>query len=187
MKNKIKTKYMIRITIFLIGIVGGMILNYAVFAKDFYIYKTRQNMVENFRELSRMNLEKMGATETRVLDDLVSQGFVSFGVLNIENYKENPETVINDNHIELMGKVKKSGGTVYIRTTLNIKSLAGSVEVMSRFMLAEMVVALILGMIFGFYQAHRTIRPIEELGKMAQKMKMVKEIMEQVISSPMMK
>ncbi|MCR5703446.1 MAG: HAMP domain-containing histidine kinase [Eubacterium sp.] len=195
MKNKIKTKYMIRITIFLIGIVGGMILNYAVFAKDFYIYKTRQNMVENFRELSRMNLEKMGAKETRVLDDLVSQGFVvdvfnderilytssrkrnlnlrpdSFGVLNVENYKENPETVINDNHIELMGKVKKSGNTVYIRTTLNIKSLAGSVELMSRFMLVEMVVALILGMIFGFYQAHRTIRPIEELGKMAQKMK----------------
>lgn len=72
--------------------------------------------------------------------------------------------------IKLKGKIDQNVKTYYVYMDTRLKSLENSINLISKFMLVEMIIILMLGIPFSFYMAQRTVKPIEKLGKLAKKM-----------------
>ncbi len=193
--HRIKSKYLIRMTIFLIILIGGMIWGYKFFAKDYYLLEIKGKMKATYKEISQYQLDKLSRQEEQELENLVSDGYVldvfcedrilytsdrkrnlnvrpdSLGIMDIEDYSENPMPIISDNQVEVKGKVKKGDRYYYVLIVMNIKSLDSSVDIISRFLILEMLIGLALSLPYSLLQANRTLRPVEQLEEITQKLK----------------
>lgn len=78
--------------------------------------------------------------------------------------------------IRLKGKIDQNVKTYYVYCSVKLRTLENSIGLISRFMLVEMIIILILGIPFSFYMAQRTVKPIEKLGKIAKEMENNKPI-----------
>ncbi|MCR5736644.1 MAG: HAMP domain-containing histidine kinase [Eubacterium sp.] len=193
--RRIKSKYLIRMTVFLLILIGGIILGYNLCARQYYILETEKSMVDTFQDLSKLPLGSMGDGEIGKMEELASYGYTvdvfcedhilftssrkrnletrpdSIGILDIEDYEEEPVPIISENVIMLKGKVQKNGTTYFILLAMNIKSLDSSINRICNFLIIEMFLALIIAVPYSIIQANRTLKPIEQLEEITNKLK----------------
>ncbi len=189
--EKIKSKYMIRIIIFLFFVIGAMILIYGFFAKDYFIYITKKEMTQYYQKIEKLDFENLSEKDQTQLDDITAEGYslqivrkgkriytnssnrhrLVISKEQLDNYVENPTIRYVDNKQLLMqGKIKQNNLVYYVWFNMYIKNVDSSVDTSRRFLFMEMIGALLLGILFSFYLATRTVKPIERLGKMTKHM-----------------
>ncbi len=189
--KKIKTKYLIQIAIFLFFLIGGMILIYNFCAKDYFIYATKKEMQQYYQEIKKMDLEKLSGKERAKLDAIDEAGYslhiaragkrvyttsskrkrIVIAKEYLDQYVENATPQYLDNkQILLQGRIIQNDKTYYVWFNIYMKSVDKSVQMSGHFLLMEMLVALLLGILFSFYLTNKTVKPIEKLGDMAKSM-----------------
>ena len=96
----------------------------------------------------------------------------------IYEYTYTPKANVSEGRtaIRLKGKIDQNVKTYYVYCSVKLRTLENSIGLISRFMLVEMIIILILGIPFSFYMAQRTVKPIEKLGKIAKEMENNKPI-----------
>ena len=189
--KKIKSKFMIRIIIFLFLVIGAMILIYGFFAKDYFIYITKKEMTQYYQKIEKLDFENLSEKDKTRLDDITAEGYslqiVRKGKRIYANSSSRHRLVISkehvDDHVEnptirdvdskqllMQGKIKQNNLVYYVWFNMYIKNVDSSVDTSRRFLFMEMIGALLLGILFSFYLATRTVKPIERLGKMTKRM-----------------
>ena len=189
--KKIKSKYMIRIIIFLFLVIGAMILIYGFFAKDYFIYITKKEMTQYYQKIEKLDFENLSEKDKTRLDDITAEGYslqivrkgkriyansssrhrLVISKEHLDDYVENSTIRYVDNKQLLMqGKIKQNNLVYYVWFNMYIKNVDSSVDTSRRFLFMEMIGALLLGILFSFYLATRTVKPIERLGKMTKRM-----------------
>ena len=189
--KKIKSKFMSRIIIFLFLVIGAMILIYGFFAKDYFIYITKKEMTQYYQKIEKLDFENLSEKDKTRLDDITAEGYslqiVRKGKRIYANSSSRHRLVISkehvDDHVEnptirdvdskqllMQGKIKQNNLVYYVWFNMYIKNVDSSVDTSRRFLFMEMIGALLLGILFSFYLATRTVKPIERLGKMTKRM-----------------
>ncbi len=194
MKNRIRNKYIIRNTLLLFITIGSMILFYNIFADDYYIGKSKEQIVENYKEVCSMDLSKLNRKNKKCLDEIVEQGFnisiikgkkMVYSSLNTmkskkkikrlsekvyDKYTEKPNVEVKDRQIVIRGKKNQNGEEYLIHIDIKIKTLESSIDVFSSFLLWEMVFVLLAGVILAIQLGNSISKPIVKLSKMTKKM-----------------
>ena len=194
MKTKLRTTYLVTVLFFLFVTVGSMILFYNMFSEEFIISNNKDTMDNLFETIQEMNLAQLTKEEKNVLKDYTDKGgFVTImdgekiiyqselyskrrreGRVDydLHEYTYNAQAQVNVERtvIKLKGKIDQNVKTYYVYMDTRLKSLENSINLISKFMLVEMIIILMLGIPFSFYMAQRTVKPIEKLGKLAKKM-----------------
>lgn len=196
LKSRIKREYIFRISLLLIIAIGGMILFYNIFAEDYYIKKSKQQIVYIYEQINNMELADLKRTDKNQLDEYVEQGFtisilkddkMVYTSLNTrrtkkqikrltkeiyDQYSEEAYADIKDNNnaIVLRGKKIENNQAYLIHLEIKIKTLSSSVKVFSDFLLQEMIVFLLIGILLAIYMGNRISKPIEYLSRMTKYM-----------------
>lgn len=183
-------------SLFILATVGGFAIIYSLMAEDYYISESKKVMNDIYGQISEMNLEELTRSEKTRLNDYAERGFhvtvvtqekVVYSTYRqkrerrvlkkqitekIELYQENAVARMQDNEnaIKLRGKLYQEGTDYYVYITIRLKTLKSSIELMNKFLLLELVVILGISIPFSIYMANKTIKPIEEIGKMTKKM-----------------
>ena len=189
--KKIKSKYMIRIIIFLFLVIGAMILIYGFFAKDYFIYITKKEMTQYYQKIEKLDFENLSEKDKTRLDDITAEGYslqivrkgkriyansssrhrLVISKEHLDDYVENPTIrYVDSKQLLMQGKIKQNDLVYYVWFNMYIKNVDSSVDTSRRFLFMEMIGALLLGILFSFYLATRTVKPIERLGKMTKRM-----------------
>lgn len=195
MRN-IRTKYLLRMTLFILVTIGGLILFYNLFAEDFYISENKKAMNELYSKIGTMNLSELKDKEIDLLDEYSEQGFqlmviggkkVVYSTYNrAEDRKAVRRTIVNDidryekdaiatrsesgNSINLRGMVVQDDTKYCVYITIKLRTLSSSIDFMSNFLVMGLIIILAISIPFSFYMANKTIKPIEEIGKMTKRM-----------------
>ena len=189
--KKIKSKFMIRIIIFLFLVIGAMILIYGFFAKDYFIYITKKEMTQYYQKIEKLDFENLSEKDQTRLDDITAEGYslqivrkgkriyansssrhrLVISKEHVDDYVENPTIrYVDSKQLLMQGKIKQNNLVYYVWFNMYIKNVDSSVDTSRRFLSMEMIGALLLGILFSFYLATRTVKPIERLGKMTKRM-----------------
>ena len=170
MKTKLRTTYLVTVLFFLFVTVGSMILFYNMFSEEFIIANNKDTMDNLFETIQEMNLAQLTKEEKNVLKDYTDKGgFVTImdgekiiyqsklyskrrreGRVdyNLYEYTYNAQAQVNVERtvIKLKGKIDQNVKTYYVYMDTRLKSLENSINLISKFMLVEMIIILILRM-----------------------------------------
>ena len=197
MKTKLRTTYLVTVLFFLFVTVGSMILFYNMFSEEFIIANNKKIMNSVFEDVQGMDLSSLTKSDRKRLKEFSDKGGV-IAIYDgekiiyfsgdtperkknikrrkfdekIYEYTYTPKANMSEGRkaIRLKGKIDQNVKTYYLYCSVKLRTLENSIGLISRFMLAEMIIILILGIPFSFYMAQRTVKPIEKLGKLAKKM-----------------
>ena len=197
MKTKLRTTYLVTVLFFLFVTVGSMILFYNMFSEEFIIANNKKIMNSVFEDAQGMDLSSLTKSDRKRLKEFSDKGGViaiydgekiiyfsgdtperkknikrrKFDEKKYE-YTYTPKANVSEGRkaIRLKGKIDQNVKTYYLYCSVKLRTLENSIGLISRFMLVEMIIILILGIPFSFYMAQRTVKPIEKLGKLAKKM-----------------
>ena len=197
MKTKLRTTYLVTVLFFLFVTVGSMILFYNMFSEEFIIANNKKIMNSVFEDAHGMDLSSLTKSDRKRLKEFSDKGGViviydgekiiyfsgdtperkknikrrKFDE-KIYEYTYTPKANVSEGRtaIRLKGKIDQNVKTYYVYCSVKLRTLESSIGLISRFMLVEMIIILILGIPFSFYMAQRTVKPIEKLGKLAKKM-----------------
>jgi len=197
MKTKLRTTYLVTVLFFLFVTVGSMILFYNMFSEEFIIANNKKIMNSVFEDVQGMDLSSLTKSDRKRLKEFSDKGGV-IAIYDgekiiyfsgdtperkknikrrkfdekIYEYTYTPKANVSEGRkaIRLKGKIDQNVKTYYLYCSVKLRTLENSIGLISRFMLVEMIIILILGIPFSFYMAHRTVKPIEKLGKLAKKM-----------------
>lgn len=197
MKTKLRTTYLLTVLFFLFVTVGSMILFYNMFSEEFIIANNKKIMNSVFEDAQGMDLSSLTKSDRKRLKEFSDKGgliaiydgekIIYFSgdtperKRNIKRrrfdekiyeYTYTPKANVSEGRtaIRLKGKIDQNVKTYYVYCSVKLRTLENSIGLISRFMLVEMIIILILGIPFSFYMAQRTVKPIEKLGKLAKKM-----------------
>ena len=174
MKTKLRTTYLVTVLFFLFVTVGSMILFYNMFSEEFIIANNKKIMNSVFEDAQGMDLSSLTKSDRKRLKEFSDKG----GVIAIYDGEkiiyfsgDTPERKKNIKRRKFDEKIYEYTYTpYYLYCSVKLRTLENSIGLISRFMLVEMIIILILGIPFSFYMAQRTVKPIEKLGKLAKKM-----------------
>lgn len=197
MKTKLRTTYLVTVLFFLFVTVGSMILFYNMFSEEFIIANNKKIMNSVFEDVQGMDLSSLTKSDRKRLKEFSDKGGV-IAIYDgekiiyfsgdtperkknikrrkfdekIYEYTYTPKANVSEGRkaIRLKGKIDQNVKTYYLYCSVKLRTLENSIGLISRFMLVEMIIILILGIPFSFYMAQRTVKPIEKLGKLAKKM-----------------
>ena len=197
MKTKLRTTYLVTVLFFLFVTVGSMILFYNMFSEEFIIANNKKIMNSVFEDAQGMDLSSLTKSDRKRLKEFSDKGGV-IAIYDgekiiyfsgdtperkknikrrkfdekIYEYTYTPKANMSEGRkvIRLKGKIDQNVKTYYLYCSVKLRTLENSIGLISRFMLVEMIIILILGIPFSFYMAQRTVKPIEKLGKLAKKM-----------------
>lgn len=197
MKTKLRTTYLVTVLFFLFVTVGSMILFYNMFSEEFIIANNKKIMNSVFEDVQGMDLSSLTKSDRKRLKEFSDKGGV-IAIYDgekiiyfsgdtperkknikrrkfdekIYEYTYTPKANMSEGRkaIRLKGKIDQNVKTYYLYCSVKLRTLENSTGLISRFMLVEMIIILILGIPFSFYMAQRTVKPIEKLGKLAKKM-----------------
>lgn len=197
MKTKLRTTYLVTVLFFLFVTVGSMILFYNMFSEEFIIANNKKIMNSVFEDAQGMDLSSLTKSDRKRLKEFSDKGGV-IAIYDgekiiyfsgdtperkknikrrkfdekIYEYTYTPKANVSEGRkaIRLKGKIDQNVKTYYLYCSVKLRTLENSIGLISRFMLVEMIIILILGIPFSFYMAQRTVKPIEKLGKLAKKM-----------------
>lgn len=197
MKTKLRTTYLVTVLFFLFVTVGSMILFYNMFSEEFIIANNKKIMNSVFEDAQGMDLSSLTKSDRKRLKEFSDKGGV-IAIYDgekiiyfsgdmperkknikrrkfdekIYEYTYTPKANVSEGRtaIRLKGKIDQNVKTYYVYCSVKLRTLENSIGLISRFMLVEMIIILILGIPFSFYMAQRTVKPIEKLGKLAKKM-----------------
>lgn len=197
MKTKLRTTYLVKVLFFLFVTVGSMILFYNMFSEEFIIANNKKIMNSVFEDAQGMDLSSLTKSDRKRLKEFSDKGGV-IAIYDgekiiyfsgdtperkknikrrkfdekIYEYTYTPKANVSEGRkaIRLKGKIDQNVKTYYLYCSVKLRTLENSIGLISRFMLVEMIIILILGIPFSFYMAQRTVKPIEKLGKLAKKM-----------------
>ena len=197
MKTKLRTTYLVTVLFFLFVTVGSMILFYNMFSEEFIIANNKKIMNSVFEDAQGMDLSSLTKSDRKRLKEFSDKGGV-IAIYDgekiiyfsgdmperkknikrrkfdekIYEYTYAPKANVSEGRkaIRLKGKIDQNVKTYYLYCSVKLRTLENSIGLISRFMLVEMIIILILGIPFSFYMAQRTVKPIEKLGKLAKKM-----------------
>lgn len=197
MKTKLRTTYLVTVLFFLFVTVGSMILFYNMFSEEFIIANNKKIMNSVFEDAQGMDLSSLTKSDRKRLKEFSDKGGV-IAIYDgekiiyfsgdtperkknikrrkfdekIYEYTYTPKANVSEGikAIRLKGKIDQNVKTYYLYCSVKLRTLENSIGLISRFMLVEMIIILMLGIPFSFYMAHRTVKPIEKLGKLAKKM-----------------
>ena len=197
MKTKLRTTYLVTVLFFLFVTVGSMILFYNMFSEEFIIANNKKIMNSVFEDAQGMDLSSLTKSDRKRLKEFSDKGGV-IAIYDgekiiyfsgdtperkknikrrkfdekIYEYTYTPKANVSEGRtaIRLNGKIDQNVKTYYVYCSVKLRTLENSIGLISRFMLVEMIIILILGIPFSFYMAQRTVKPIEKLGKLAKKM-----------------
>lgn len=197
MKTKLRTTYLVTVLFFLFVTVGSMILFYNMFSEEFIIANNKKIMNSVFEDAQGMDLSSLTKSDRKRLKEFSDKGGV-IAIYDgekiiyfsgdtperkknikrrkfdekIYEYTYTPKANVSEGRkaIRLKGKIAQNVKTYYLYCSVKLRTLENSIGLISRFMLVEMIIILILGIPFSFYMAQRTVKPIEKLGKLAKKM-----------------
>ena len=148
-------------------------------------------MTQYYQKIEKLDFENLSEKDQTRLDDITAEGYslqivrkgkriytnssnrhrLVISKEQLDNYVENPTIRYVDNKQLLMqGKIKQNDLVYYVWFNMYIKNVDSSVDTSRRFLFMEMIGALLLGILFSFYLATRTVKPIERLGKMTKRM-----------------
>lgn len=197
MKTKLRTTYLVTVLFFLFVTVGSMILFYNMFSEEFIISNNKKIMNSVFEDAQGMDLSSLTKSDRKRLKEFSDKGgliaiydgekiiFFSGDTPErkrnikrrifdekIYEYTYTPKANVSEGRtaIRLKGKIDQNVKTYYVYCSVKLRTLENSIGLISRFMLVEMIIILMLGIPFSFYMAQRTVKPIEKLGKLAKKM-----------------
>lgn len=197
MKTKLRTSYLVTVLFFLFVTVGSMILFYNMFSEEFIISNNKKIMNSVFEDAQGMDLSSLTKSDRKRLKEFSDKGgliaiydgekiiFFSGDTPErkrnikrrifdekIYEYTYTPKANVSEGRtaIRLKGKIDQNVKTYYVYCSVKLRTLENSIGLISRFMLVEMIIILMLGIPFSFYMAQRTVKPIEKLGKLAKKM-----------------
>lgn len=203
MKTKLRTTYLVTVLFFLFVTVGSMILFYNMFSEEFIIANNKKIMNSVFEDAQGMDLSSLTKSDRKRLKEFSDKGgliAIYDGEKIIYFSGDTPERKRNIKRrkfdekiyeytytakanvsegrtaIRLKGKIDQNVKTYYVYCSVKLRTLENSIGLISRFMLVEMIIILILGIPFSFYMAQRTVKPIEKLGKIAKEMENNKPI-----------
>lgn len=203
MKTKLRTTYLVTVLFFLFVTVGSMILFYNMFSEEFIIVNNKKIMNSVFEDAQGMDLSSLTKSDRKRFKEFSDKGgliAIYDGEKIIYFSGDTPERKRNIKRrkfdekiyeytytakanvsegrtaIRLKGKIDQNVKTYYVYCSVKLRTLENSIGLISRFMLVEMIIILILGIPFSFYMAQRTVKPIEKLGKIAKEMENNKPI-----------
>lgn len=194
-KNRIRNKYIARISLLLIVAIGSMILFYNIFAEEYYINKSEEQIVKNYEQICAMDLSDLKRADKIAMDEMVETGFnisilkddkMVFTSLNTRRTKRKVRNITKEvydkytevayaetkkNQIVLRGKKIEKGVEYLIHIDIKIKTLESSIQVFSSFLLWEMIIILIFGVLMAIQMGNTISKPIVYLSNMTKRMK----------------
>lgn len=195
MKNRIRNKYIFRIALVMFIAIGSMILFYNIFAEEYYISKSEEQIVENYDQICAMNLSDLKRADKNAMDEMVEQGFnisiikenkMVFTSLNTrrtkrkirkmteeiyEKYVEVAYAETKGDQIVLRGKKIEKGEEYLVHIDIKIKTLKSSIKVFSSFLLWEMIFVLLFAVLMAIQMGNAISKPIVYLSNMTKRMK----------------
>lgn len=194
--HKIRTKYLLRMSLFIFFTIGGLTFLYYSFADDIYISDRKKAMNEFYHIISKMNMDNLSEAENLQLEDFHDQGFtitimndtdIVFSTYKRQSEENNTKNLIihnadmyqkdatatvepDGNTIKLRGKVEKDNTEYYVYLSIKIQTLHNTIAFMSKFLVIELFIVFMIGIPFSLYMANKTIKPIEQISSMTKKM-----------------
>lgn len=195
MRN-IRNKYLLRMLLFILVTVGGLTIIYNLVAEDYYISESKKVINDIYAQILEMDIGALTKKEKTSLNDCAERGFHVTIVTNekviystyrqkrergflknqiTENqglYKEDAKALVQDDKsaIKLQGKINRAGTEYYVHIIIRIKNLKSGIELLGKFLILELIIILAISIPFSIYMANKTIKPIEEIGRMTKKM-----------------